>query len=57
MEMLGLCANCRWMRMIESDRGSVFYQCGKAFEDPRFPKYPRLPVHSCTGYEATTADP
>jgi hypothetical protein len=38
--------------MIRSDRGAVFYQCGKSFEDTRFAKYPRLPVLVCAGYEA-----
>lgn len=47
----GLCANCRWVRLIQTDRGSVFYQCAKSFEDPTFPKYPRLPVLECRGYE------
>lgn len=47
----GLCMDCRFARVIRSDRGSVFYQCTKSFEDPRFPKYPRLPVLDCSGYE------
>ena len=47
----GLCADCRFARITTSDRGSVFYQCGKFFEDPRFPKYPRLPIRACEGYE------
>lgn len=47
----GLCDSCRWVRTIRSDRGAVFYQCGKSFEDPSFPKYPRLPVMQCRGYE------
>jgi hypothetical protein len=47
----GLCADCRFARVIRSDRGSVFFQCGKSFEDARFPKYPRLPVRQCSGYE------
>jgi hypothetical protein len=47
----GLCADCRFARVIRSDRGTVFYQCGKSFEDSRFSKYPRLPVRACPGYE------
>ena len=49
---LGLCPGCRHVRIIRSDRGSIFYQCLLAAVDPRFPKYPRLPVLSCPGYEA-----
>lgn len=48
----GLCAECRWARIVRSDRESAFYQCGKSFHDPGFPKYPRLPVLQCRGYEA-----
>jgi hypothetical protein len=36
---------------MESDRGSVFYLCELSKVDPRFPKYPRLPVLSCPGYQ------
>jgi len=25
--------------------------CGRAREDPRFPRYPALPVLSCPGFE------
>ena len=48
---IGLCASCRHMREIRSDRGSVFYMCQRSFTDARFPKYPRLPVVRCVGYE------
>jgi hypothetical protein len=47
----GLCADCRLARLIRSDRGTIFYQCGKSFEDPRFTRYPRLPVRACAGHE------
>jgi hypothetical protein len=47
---IGLCAQCRWMRKMESDRGSVFYLCQLSATDPTFPKYPRLPVLRCRGY-------
>jgi len=48
---IGLCAECRWMRNMESDRGSVFYLCQRSATNPAFPKYPRLPVLHCRGYE------
>jgi hypothetical protein len=59
----GLCRDCRHSRRIESDRGSIFWQCQLSFSDKRFPKYPRLPVRQCDGYERgsnsgdTSADP
>ncbi len=48
---LGLCSDCRFMRRIESDRGSIFYLCRRSATDTSFPKYPRLPVLQCRGYE------
>jgi hypothetical protein len=46
----GLCERCRFMRRVESDRGSVFYLCQLSATDKRFPKYPRLPVLQCGGF-------
>jgi hypothetical protein len=48
---VGLCTRCLHARRIQSDRGSVFYLCELSKVDPRFPKYPKLPVLSCSGYE------
>jgi hypothetical protein len=39
------------MRWITSDRGSAFYLCQLSATDPKFPKYPRLPVIECSGYD------
>jgi hypothetical protein len=54
---VGLCAGCRFMRLIESDRGSAFYLCERSATDVRFPKYPRLPVLRCVGYESLKEEP
>ena len=48
---IGLCAACRHAHVVQSSRGSAFYRCRRAESDPRFPKYPRLPVLRCAGYE------
>ena len=48
---VGLCATCRWVRIATNRRGSVFYRCLRADTDPRFVRYPPLPVLSCPGYE------
>jgi hypothetical protein len=53
---VGLCADCRFMRRIESDRGSTFYLCERSATDANFPKYPRLPILQCAGYERQSAD-
>ena len=47
----GLCEACRHARKLTSSSGTTFYQCLLAETDPRFPKWPRLPVLSCSGYE------
>ncbi len=49
---IGLCATCRHTRVVQSARGSTFYLCRLAEVDPRFFKYPRLPVLRCAGYES-----
>jgi len=47
----GLCADCQHARRIESSHESTFYLCERSTTDPSFPKYPRLPVIVCRGYE------
>lgn len=46
----GLCETCRHAGILAS-RSSVFLRCGMAEIDPSFPRYPRLPVLACKGYE------
>jgi hypothetical protein len=50
----GLCATCRHAETVTSDRGSKFVFCGLSRIDPQFPKYPRLPVLACSGWELRT---
>jgi diphthamide synthase (EF-2-diphthine--ammonia ligase) len=47
----GLCASCRWSRRVHTRRGAGFLRCGRADSDPRFARYPRLPVRACDGHE------
>ena len=47
----GLCATCRHSRMIRTARGSVFRLCERSATDPAYPRYPRLPVLRCPGFE------
>ena len=51
----GLCESCEWAHTVRSGRGAVFLLCGRFADDARFPKYPRLPVVSCIGYERREA--
>ena len=52
---LGLCADCRHARFIESSKGSQFLLCQLSQFDPSFPKYPRLPILVCSGYAPKSA--
>lgn len=54
---VGLCADCQFKRELVSDRGSIFYLCQRSATDASFPKYPRLPVLQCRGYEPSTKEP
>jgi hypothetical protein len=47
----GLCPGCLHSRRVESARGSTFVLCELSRTDPRFPKYPRLPVLTCAGFQ------
>ncbi|HIA73718.1 MAG TPA: hypothetical protein EYO20_04680 [Gemmatimonadetes bacterium] len=47
---VGLCGLCANHRLTRNRVGSRFYLCGLSKEDPRYPKYPVLPVVSCEGY-------
>jgi hypothetical protein len=48
----GLCAVCRHARVVISGRGSRFLLCERSRVDPRFPRYPPLPVIRCAGFDA-----
>jgi hypothetical protein len=47
----GLCDRCRHQQLVPNTRGSVFSLCQRSRTDPAFPRYPRLPVLSCPGFE------
>jgi hypothetical protein len=53
----GLCDSCRHQQVVRNTRGSTFSLCRRSKTEPdRFPRYPRLPVTSCPGYEPAAAD-
>ena len=52
----GLCNRCRHQQVVGNTRGSVFSLCRRSRDEPeRFPRYPRLPVSVCPGYEPEPA--
>lgn len=48
----GLCEGCRHTRVVQTRTGSRFFLCQRSAQDPAFPRYPRLPVLRCRGFEA-----
>jgi len=48
---VGMCASCLHRREVRNTRGSSFSLCLRSRDDPSYPRYPRLPVLSCRGYE------
>ena len=51
----GLCDSCRHQKLIRTGRGSVFSMCLRSKDDPRYDKYPRVPVARCPGYEGRSS--
>ena len=47
---VGLCARCRHARTVKAPR-ATYWLCALFRDDPRFEKYPRLPVLACPGFE------
>jgi hypothetical protein len=48
----GLCDACRHQQIVPNTRGSVFSLCRRSRTEPeRFPRYPRLPVTACPGFQ------
>jgi len=47
----GLCNACAHQQLVPNRRGSVFSLCTRSKTDPAFPRYPRIPVHECPGFE------
>ena len=47
----GLCSACAHQKLISNTRGSTFSMCLRSKEDPRYPKYPPIPVLRCPGFE------
>ena len=53
----GLCETCAHRRLVPNTRGSVFSLCERSRLDPAYPRYPRLPVRECAGFERRGPDP
>ena len=51
---VGLCRECRHARRVQA-AARLYWLCGLSRTDPRFEKYPRLPVRECPGFAPGTA--
>ncbi|HEY2200754.1 MAG TPA: hypothetical protein VGH56_02615 [Solirubrobacteraceae bacterium] len=47
----GLCDRCTHQQIVRNTRGSSFSLCRRSRDDPGYPRYPRVPVLQCDGYE------
>ena len=47
----GLCDTCAHQQVVRNTRGSAFSLCTRSRDDPAYPRYPRVPVLGCPGYE------
>ncbi len=47
----GLCDACAHQKLVGNTRGSQFSLCLRHKDDPRFAKYPPVPVARCPGFE------
>jgi len=56
-DRVGLCATCAHVQVVSSSKGSTFYLCLLSNVDPRFHRYPVLPVIACTGYQKQPTRP
>jgi hypothetical protein len=52
----GLCDSCVHQRIVKTTRGSRFSLCERSRTDASYPRYPRLPVTACRGYERRPAE-
>lgn len=47
---VGLCADCRHGRQVPASQ-ATYWLCRRSATDPAFPKYPRLPIRTCRGFQ------
>jgi len=52
---VGLCETCVHAQKVKGKQ-TTFWMCRRSRTDQSFPRYPRLPVMHCRGYEAKTDD-
>jgi hypothetical protein len=48
---VGLCAECRHVRLVPTERDATFLLCALSTVDSAYVRYPSLPVVCCRGYD------
>jgi len=52
-DRVGICVRCRFGRPQTSPRSTErFWRCDRSDADPSFPRYPRIPVLACRGFDS-----
>lgn len=46
----GLCGACQHAKVNVTNRGTSYLRCTRAEWDAALVRYPRLPVHACSGF-------
>jgi hypothetical protein len=54
---VGLCERCVHQQVVRTTRGSSFSLCRRSRTDSAYPRYPRVPVTACAGYEEGEPSP
>ena len=53
----GLCGACSHAKLNQTRRGTAYLRCARAAWDAALPRYPRLPVTQCPGFEQREKEP
>ncbi len=48
---VGRCLNCLYARVVGTRANDRYYLCERSIDDPRYARYPRLPMLTCDGHE------
>jgi hypothetical protein len=51
----GLCRACQHPKLNQTRRGTTYLRCTRAEWDSTLPRYPRLPVIECAGFDRKPA--
>lgn len=47
---VGLCGSCGSAKVLATKTGAAIFQCQRSAVDASFPKFPPLPMKSCSAY-------